>query len=68
MNKFLSPSINLRGDEYGGDFENRARFLKEILTEIKAAVQIPVGVRISAQSWVKGDWSLEVSVRLAKQL
>jgi NADH oxidase len=49
------PSINLRGDEYGGGFENRARFLKEILTEIKAAVQIPVGVRISAQSWVKGD-------------
>ena len=68
INKFLLPSINLRGDEYGGGFENRARFLKEILTEIKAAVQIPVGVRISADSWVKGDWSLEDSVRLAKQL
>ncbi len=68
ISEFLSPGINLRDDEYGGSFENRARFLKEILTEIKAAVQIPVGVRISADSWVKGDWSLEDSVRLAKEL
>ena len=52
ISEFLSPGINLRDDEYGGSFENRTRFLKEILTEIKAAVQIPVGVRISAQSWV----------------
>ena len=68
IGEFLSPEINLRDDEYGGSFENRTRFLKEILTEIKAAVQIPVGVRISADSWVKGDWSLEDSVRLAKEL
>ena len=25
-------------------------------------------MRISAQSWVKGDWSLEDSVRLAREL
>jgi len=68
ISEFLSPGINLRDDEYGGSFENRTRFLKEILSEIKTAVQIPVGVRISAQSWVKGDWSLEDSVRLAKEL
>lgn len=68
IGEFLSPGINLRDDEYGGSFENRTRFLKEILSEIKAAVQIPVGVRISADSWVKGDWSLEDSVRLAKEL
>ena len=60
--------INLRDDEYGGSFENRTRFLKEILSEIKAAVKIPVGVRISADSWAKGDWSLEDSVRLVKEL
>ena len=68
ISEFLSPEINLRDDEYGVSFENRTRFLKEILSEIKAAVQIPVGVRISADSWVKGDWSLEDSVRLAKEL
>ena len=68
ISEFLSPRINLRDDEYGGSFENRTRFLKEILSEIKTAVQIPVGVRISAQSWVKGDWSLDDSVQLAKKL
>jgi len=68
IGEFLSPGVNQRDDEYGGSFENRTRFLKEILSEIKAAVKSPVGVRISADSWVKGDWSLEVSVRLAKQL
>ena len=25
--QFLSPSINQRGDQYGGSLENRARFL-----------------------------------------
>ena len=68
ISEFLSPEINLRDDEYGGSFENRTRFLKEILSEVKAAIKIPVGVRISADSWVKGDWSLEDSVRLAKEL
>ena len=68
IGEFLSPGVNQRDDEYGGSFENRTRFLKEILSEIKAAVKIPVGVRISADSWVKGDWSLEDSVRLAKEL
>ena len=48
IGEFLSPGVNLRDDEYGGSFENRTRFLKEILSEIKTAVQIPVGVRISA--------------------
>ena len=68
ISEFLSPGVNLRDDEYGGSFENRTRFLKEILSEIRTAVQIPVGVRISAQSWVKGDWSLDDSVQLAKKL
>ena len=68
ISEFLSPEINLRDDEYGGSFENRTRFLKEILSEIKAVVQISASMRISAQSRVKGDWSLEDSVRLAKEL
>ena len=68
ISEFLSPRINLRDDEYGGSFENRTRFLKEILSEIKTAVQIPVGVRISAESWLEGDWSLDDSVQLAKKL
>ena len=34
---FLSPAKNHRTDEYGGPIENRARFLVEILREIRRA-------------------------------
>ncbi|MFL1705604.1 NADH:flavin oxidoreductase/NADH oxidase [Campylobacter sp. MOP7] len=68
ISEFLSPNINKRSDDYGGNFENRTRLLREILTEAKAAVSIPVGVRISAHSFVNGDWSIEDSVTLAREL
>lgn len=33
--EFLSPGTNKRTDEYGGNFENRCRFLFEIITSIR---------------------------------
>jgi dimethylamine/trimethylamine dehydrogenase len=36
--QFLSPFYNRRTDEYGGSFENRARFWLETLEEVRAAV------------------------------
>ncbi len=36
--QFLSPRFNRRTDEYGGSFENRARFWIETLAALKAAV------------------------------
>ncbi|WP_169785282.1 NADH:flavin oxidoreductase/NADH oxidase [Campylobacter curvus] len=68
LNEFLSPGINKREDGYGGSFENRTRLLKEILLAVKQATSVPVGIRISADSWVAGDWDVADSVRLAKQL
>ena len=35
---FLKPSMNQRIDEYGGSLENRVRFLREVLTDVKDAV------------------------------
>ncbi|MGE0212573.1 MAG: NAD(P)-binding protein [Parvibaculaceae bacterium] len=35
---FLSRRLNQRGDEYGGSLENRARLLKELITDTKEAV------------------------------
>ncbi|MDA8312896.1 MAG: FAD-dependent oxidoreductase [Actinomycetota bacterium] len=48
--QFLNPRVNLRGDRYGGSFENRLRFLREVLAVIDAetAGDFVVGVRISA--------------------
>lgn len=33
--EFLSPGMNKRTDEYGGNFENRCRFLFEVITAIR---------------------------------
>ncbi len=50
IDAFLSPTINTRDDEYGGSVENRARFLVEILTEIRRRVgdDYPVWVRLNS--------------------
>ncbi len=56
ISEFLSPLTNKRTDEYGGSEENRARFLKEILQEIKTVwpKEKPVIVRVSAEDYVEG--------------
>lgn len=51
VQQFLSPLTNRRDDEYGGTFENRVRFLDEIVTAVRGAVSsgFPVGVRIGPE-------------------
>ena len=50
IDAFLSPTTNARDDEYGGSVENRARFLAEILAEIRRRVggDYPVWVRLNS--------------------
>ncbi|XEG74790.1 FAD-dependent oxidoreductase [Pseudomonas sp. abacavir_1] len=52
ISQFLSPSLNTRGDAYGGSFENRLRFLEELLGEVRAQVpaSFALGVRMGASS------------------
>ena len=47
--QFLNPNTNQRTDEFGGDRAGRSRFLREIVTGVRAAVgsELAVGVRIS---------------------
>ena len=56
ISEFLSPLTNKRTDEYGGSEKNRARFLKEILQEIKTVwpKEKPIIVRVSAEDYVEG--------------
>lgn len=70
LNEFLSPLSNHRQDEYGGSFENRIRFLTEVVAAARA--EWPAGnalfVRISAVDWVEGGWTIDDSVKLATRL
>ena len=38
LNQFLSPKFNHRNDEYGGNDENRARFVVEIIKKIREKI------------------------------
>jgi len=67
IHEFLSPLSNKRRDEYGGSFENRIRFLLEIVAAVREEwpLTLPLFVRISATDWAGGGWDIESSVRLA---
>jgi 2,4-dienoyl-CoA reductase-like NADH-dependent reductase (Old Yellow Enzyme family) len=68
MNEFLSPLTNHRTDEYGGPFENRLRFLKEVTAAVRSEWpdHLPLFLRISASDWAEGGWNADDSVHLAK--
>lgn len=67
VHQFLSPLSNQRTDEYGGSFENRIRFLLEIIEEVKTVwpETLPLFVRISATEWAEGGWNEADSIKLA---
>lgn len=50
VSEFLSRSLNERTDEYGGSLQNRARLLRELLEETRAAVgdRCAIAMRFSA--------------------
>ena len=56
MSSFLSPLTNLRTDEYGGSYENRARFPLEVFRAVRAAWprERPISVRLSCHDWFEG--------------
>lgn len=70
VHEFLSPLSNKRTDQYGGSFDNRTRFLLELVEEIQTVwpENLPLFVRISATDWMEGGWNEHESLRLAKLL
>lgn len=51
INQFLSPISNRREDEYGGSRENRFRFLREVVEQVKTVWDGPLLVRVSAEEY-----------------
>jgi 2,4-dienoyl-CoA reductase-like NADH-dependent reductase (Old Yellow Enzyme family)/thioredoxin reductase len=55
LNQFLSPYTNRRTDDYGGNIQNRARVVKEIILGIRERVgrDYPVTLRITADEFLE---------------
>nr|WP_293833990.1 NADPH dehydrogenase NamA [uncultured Arsenicibacter sp.] len=70
LHEFLSPLSNHRTDAYGGSFDNRVRFVLEIVDEVNTVwpANLPLFVRISATDWTEGGWTIDDSVALARLL
>ncbi len=70
VNQFLSPFTNQRNDEYGGNLENRSRFLFDIYEKIRIQVgkKFPVFIKLNAEDHVENGLPLFEAVQIAKQL
>ncbi|MGH3038997.1 MAG: NAD(P)-binding protein, partial [Gaiellaceae bacterium] len=70
LHQFLSPLYNKRTDEYGGAFENRLRFAREVIEEVRrrAGRDWVVGVRISLTDFIPGALDVDDAVRVAQAL
>ncbi|KAF9973889.1 hypothetical protein BGZ73_002846 [Actinomortierella ambigua] len=75
LHSFLSPYSNKRTDQYGGSLENRARFLLEVVAEVRAnfSPEKPIFVRVSATDYLEhledeASFDIEATVQVAKWL
>lgn len=66
ISQFLSPLYNKRTDEFGGTPENRARFAKLVVEEVRKQVGpfFPISLRFSADECLEGGNSLDDTLEL----
>ena len=70
IHQFLSPVSNKRTDSYGGSLEGRMRFALEVTETVRRAwpADKPLFFRISSIDGTGGQWSMDDSLALAREL
>lgn len=70
IDQFTSAKWNHRTDEYGGSFENRQRFLMEIVKEVRNACgkDYPIAIKMTLDSVDDDERPLEEGLAIAKHL
>lgn len=68
--QFLSPLTNLRGDDYGGDFQARMRFPLQVTESVREAVgpHYPVIFRMGGNDFMEGGNTNREARLLAQEL
>ncbi len=70
ISQFISPRTNHRHDEYGGSFENRVRFLNEVLDEVMLHAKDDMAVVVKTNMW-DDCWrgsDIEEGIKVAKEI
>jgi 2,4-dienoyl-CoA reductase-like NADH-dependent reductase (Old Yellow Enzyme family) len=70
ISEFLSPTVKLRTDRRDGVLENRARFLLEVIREVRRSVgdRFPVGLKLNSADFQKGGFTHDDSLRVVESL
>ena len=69
LSEFVSPRMNRRTDEWGGNTENRFRIVKTIFERARKEVgNYPIIVKINGYETLKNGMSIDESVKIAKLL
>jgi 2,4-dienoyl-CoA reductase-like NADH-dependent reductase (Old Yellow Enzyme family)/thioredoxin reductase len=68
ITQFFSPYSNKRLDEYGGNFWNRTRFVREIIGNIreKCGWDFIIDIRLSGSEFTEGGLTIEDTKAIAK--
>ena len=65
ISQFVSPYTNRRTDDYGGNDENRFKFVREILLAIrKACPGFPLFIKWNSEDFVEGGLTQDESLRM----
>jgi 2,4-dienoyl-CoA reductase-like NADH-dependent reductase (Old Yellow Enzyme family) len=67
---FFSPIANRRTDEYGGSFDNRARFLLETFAAVREVWpdHLPLAVKLGMSDFTDESHTIEESIELARRM
>lgn len=70
VSQFLSPHHNVRTDEYGGNPENRRRFVLEIYKAMreKGGASFPISIKLNSADFQRGGFTEEESLDLIRVL
>lgn len=70
ISQFLSPVTNRRTDQWGGELRNRARFLLDVVTAVRARAgdDFPLGVKLNSADFQQGGFTLQECVQVSRWL
>ncbi len=70
LSQFLSPAFNKRTDAYGGNLENRARIVMEVMEKVRIEVgrDYPILVKINSEDFLNEGLTLDESLRVCVML